>query len=118
MKDTMNLPKNDWTTENWERDPDEVANTMLAEFWRVAGITPQPNDHLTAHRWKYAIPVNPSDARCLMNDSAVTLACGDWVSGSRVEGAFLSGMAAAGRIFGTLSPAQKPGGPKQAFLFK
>ena len=108
----------DWTAANWERAPDEVARTMLAEFWRVAGIPPQPSDHLQAHRWKYAIPVDPIEARCFVDDSAVIFCCGDWASGSRVEGAFLSGMSAAGRILATLSPAQQQGEPKQEFLFK
>ena len=89
---------------------------MLAEFWRVTGLTPQPHQHLQSHRWKYAIAVDPSEERCFVDDSAVIVACGDWASGSRVEGAFLSGMAAAGRILGTLSAGEKET-PQQSFLF-
>ena len=94
-----------WTAEHWEHPPDDVAQIMLSEFWKVTGISPRPHNHLQAHRWKYAIPVAPSAAHCFANDSETVLSCGDWASGSRVEGAFLSGMAAAGRILGTLSPA-------------
>ncbi len=107
----------EWTTENWQRDPTEVAKMMLAEFWRVTGATPQPCLHLQSHRWMYAIPVDPSEDRCFADDSAVVVACGDWASGSRVEGAFLSGMAAAGRILGTLSTGEKEE-PQQNFLFQ
>jgi len=106
----------DWTEEHWEDDPDKVAEMMLAEFWRVAGISPVPHHHLQSHRWKYAIPIDPALGRCFADDSAVTVACGDWASGSRVEGAFLAGMAAAGRILGTLSPAESEK-PSQTFLF-
>ena len=91
-----------WTEEHWEREPSEVAEEMLAEFWRVAGVSPHSHTHLQSHRWKYAIPIEPSIERCFTDELSVVVACGDWASGSRVEGAFLSGMAAAGRILGTL----------------
>ena len=106
----------EWTAKHWEHGAGEVAKMMLKEFWRVSGITPKPEGHLQSHRWKYAIPLQPSNARCFADESSVITACGDWASGSRVEGAFLSGMAAAGRILGTLLPV---GGKheKQTFLF-
>ena len=106
----------EWTAEHWEDDPAEVAEEMLAEFWRVTGLSPIPHNHLQSHRWKYAIPADPSLVRCFADDSAVIVACGDWASGSRVEGAFLSGMAAAGRILGTLLP-MKSDRANQTFLF-
>jgi len=105
-----------WTTEHWEHDANEVAEKMLTEFWRVTGISPIPHTHLQSHRWKYAIPIEPSVDRCIADKSTKVVACGDWASGSRVEGAFLSGAAAAGRILGTLSPA-KATSDKQTKLF-
>lgn len=92
-----------WSVENLERDADEIASEMLAEFWRVSGATVQSPSHLKAHRWRYAIPVDPMPDRTLFNDDLSIGCCGDWLGGPRVEGAFLSGMAAAGRILGTLS---------------
>jgi len=89
---------------------------MLAEFWKVTEAPLQRHQYLRSHRWKYAIPVDASEDRCFSDDSAVVIACGDWASGSRVEGAFLSGMAAAGRVLGTLSPSEKVA-PQQSFLF-
>ncbi|MEL7498254.1 MAG: FAD-dependent oxidoreductase [Planctomycetota bacterium] len=90
----------EWTSEHWEDDPEKVANEMLEEFWRVTGVTIQTPIHLSAHRWKYAIPVEPSAQRCFLDSSGRVIAAGDWASGSRVEGAFLSGMSAAGRVLG------------------
>lgn len=92
-----------WTEENWERSADEVAQELLATFWQDSGIPPQSPLHLKAHRWKFAIPVDPPNARCFFDAESAIAACGDWAGGPRVEGAFLSGMAAAGRILGTLS---------------
>ncbi len=106
----------EWTAKHWEFDAVEIARMMLDEFWRVTGISPQTHSHLLAHRWKYAIPVDPSDRRWFADESAVIMACGDWASGSRVEGAFLSGMAAAGIILGGLKPAGFSA-PRQTLLF-
>ena len=61
----------EWTAEHWEQDAGEVAQMMLAEFWRVSGISPQSATHLQSHRWKYAIPVDPSGIRCFADESAV-----------------------------------------------
>jgi photolyase PhrII len=91
----------DWTKANWEQPADWVAGQMLDEFWRASGLAKQAHDHLVAHRWKYAIPVNASSERCFSDEEAGIVACGDWAGGPRVEGAFLSGMAAAGRLLGT-----------------
>ena len=85
----------EWTAENWERDPDEVAAEVLEAFWQASGIEPAKPFHLVAHRWKYAIPVDPPDQRCFFDAESGIAACGDWAGGPRVEGAFLSGMAAA-----------------------
>jgi predicted NAD/FAD-dependent oxidoreductase len=107
----------DWTAEHWEQEREEVAEMMLTEFWRVTGATPQPHHYLQSHRWKYAIPVDPSEMRCFADESAVIVACGDWASGSRVEGAYLSGIAAAGRVLGTLVAGEKEK-PQQSLLFQ
>lgn len=92
----------EWTAENWERDAHAVAKAMLAELWKVTGATPQPCLHLQAHRWKYAIAVEPAEVRWFANASATVCCCGDWASGSRVEGAFLSGTAAAEKVLATI----------------
>lgn len=93
-----------WTAEHWEDEPDEVAQAMMQEFWRVTGLRSGESTHLQVHRWKYAIAEASAGAGCFADDAAVVIACGDWANGSRVEGAFLSGMAAAGRVVETLSP--------------
>ena len=94
----------EWTAEHWEDDPNEVAEAMMQEFWRVTGIARRESTHLQVHRWKYAIAATDVSVGCFTDESTVVVACGDWANGSRVEGAFLSGMAAAGRITGTLLP--------------
>lgn len=88
----------EWTEENWQRDPASICRAMLEEFWRVTGLERQVPVQIQAHRWKYAIPVESSPAGGFFDPDAGIAACGDWAGGSRVEGAFLGGLSAAGRI--------------------
>lgn len=94
-----------WTESHWEQDPEQVGRLMIDEFWRVSGIPARTPIHLRAHRWKFAIPESPVNQNCFYDSEAGIAACGDWVNGSRVEGAFMSGMAAAGRILSKSSLA-------------
>ncbi|KAF3889139.1 MULTISPECIES: NAD(P)/FAD-dependent oxidoreductase [Nostocales] len=51
---------------------------------------------IQVHRWRYAFPTRPLQATYLAADTAVPLiCCGDWCGGNFVEGAMLSGIAAA-----------------------
>ena len=92
-----------WTAEHWEDDPEFVAQRVLDAFWESSGLEKQIPIHLQPHRWKFAIPIDPPESRCYSDSASKIVACGDWAGGPRVEGAFLSGMAAAGRILGTLN---------------
>ncbi|MDX1741267.1 MAG: hypothetical protein R3178_08245, partial [Rhodothermales bacterium] len=58
--------------------------------------------HLDAHRWSLAQAEEPLEDGCLWDESRRIGVCGDWCAGSRVEGAFLSGAAMAGRVMGTV----------------
>ncbi|MEM7452974.1 MAG: FAD-dependent oxidoreductase [Planctomycetota bacterium] len=89
---------NQWSHEHFDADPEWIAQEMLREFHRVSGTAIQKPEHLVSHRWKYAIPPQPEKTGCFFDADAGIAVCGDWASGARVEGAFLSGMAASGRI--------------------
>ena len=106
-----------WTSDNWERDGEAVAQELIDAFWQASGISSQRPIQIQAHRWKFAIPVDPPETRCFFDVDSGIAACGDWAGGPRVEGAFLSGMAAAGRILGTLSPADNRLNRQQLELF-
>jgi photolyase PhrII len=101
----------EWSREHLELDT-EIAAHRLADAFRdaVGRDLPQP-DHLVAHRWRFALPAEPLPEPCLFDRELAIAACGDWAGGPRVEGAYLSGCAAAGRLLG-LRP-----GPAQPSLF-
>jgi predicted NAD/FAD-dependent oxidoreductase len=109
------MPRPTGPREHYEQDQEFVIATLLQEYFQVTGQKPQTPAIAKAHRWRYSIPVSASDAYCCFNSDLTLIACGDWAGGSRVEGAFLSGCAAAGRILNTLERPQ----PKQTqgFLF-
>jgi photolyase PhrII len=106
-----------WSTAHLESQPDEVAGLLLEDFFSCTGCSKVTPLHWMAHRWRYSIARNPLNSGCLFDQTGSVYACGDWVMGSRIEGAFLSGIAAAGRILGQLQPAAGPVVPTQLTLF-
>lgn len=82
-----------------DRPKDEVAATLLADFFAATGALPAAPLHLDAHRWLYAQP----EARAqvlggegpLYDPSLGIGIAGDWLHSLRVEGAWLSGHALA-----------------------
>ena len=86
-----------WSHEHLERSPEEVLADLVAEFMRSTGSTHPP--HATAHRWRYALPTSEATpTECLWDPDCSLALAGDWAAGGRVEGAYLSGCAAAGRV--------------------
>jgi len=84
-----------WSREHLEESADAIAATLTAEFWQVLQTSPQALEFVTAHRWRYAAPQEPLPEGCLWDPELALGACGDWCGGSRVEGAYLSGIALA-----------------------
>lgn len=54
-------------------------------------------------RWRYALAENPLGTGTLWEPAPGLAVCGDWCRSARVEGAYLSGQAAAGRLLGHLA---------------
>jgi photolyase PhrII len=92
----------DWTRDHLESPVEEVARDLASAFAAqtgtgLAGITAQ-----VAHRWRYARPENPLGTGSLWDSQLALGLCGDWCHSARVEGAYLSGLAVAGRLLGEL----------------
>jgi hypothetical protein len=91
-----------WTEDHLEEAPEWIQERLLGAFWDATGLGATAPAYRAAHRWRYAQPREPLPERCLFDGDEKIGACGDWCSGPRVEGAFLSGAAMAGRVLGLL----------------
>jgi predicted NAD/FAD-dependent oxidoreductase len=93
-----------WSAAHIDDPPLQVIAALTHEFQQLLRCGVSVPTHTAAHRWRYALPSEPLPAGPLW-DAATRLAlCGDWCHGARIEGAFLSGLAAAGRVLGTVVP--------------
>jgi len=88
----------DWTQCHLEEPSEAIQERLLDAFWDATGVRATIPSDIVAHRWRYALPTEPLPDRCLFDGDTNIGACGDWCSGPRVEGAFLSGAAVAERL--------------------
>jgi predicted NAD/FAD-dependent oxidoreductase len=88
----------DWTQCHLEEPSEAIQERLLDAFWEATGVRATSPSDVAAHRWRYAIPTKPLPAPYLFDGDLNIGACGDWCSGPRVEGAFLSGIALAERL--------------------
>jgi photolyase PhrII len=98
---------NRWSAAQLDQAPAKVASTLLTAFFEAIG-TRRVEPLLTkTHRWRYAQADNPLNVGCLWDDALQLGLCGDWCQMSRIEGAFLSGMAMAGRVMSLCNARKK-----------
>lgn len=85
-----------FTVANLDTSPDEVTRLLLDAARPFLGSAVTASQ---LHRWRYAKPVADNHSMCLFSDHPAPVAvAGDALAGARVEGAWLSGQAAARRI--------------------
>ncbi len=85
----------EWSNENKETDRDEIQNTLLTIASSLTRLDLTNPAYLTLHRWLYASVAQSPERPCLYDKEQNLIAAGDWCLGGRVEGAALSGLAAA-----------------------
>jgi len=88
----------EWSLTNLEKSADEVRDLLLEAVRELPLSQSFTVESAIAHRWRYALAKQPLNCGAIWLASKNLVLAGDWCHGSRVEGAFLSGMAAAGRI--------------------
>lgn len=89
-----------------EESPESAATRLLAAFQSLTGVTATPR-RAVAHRWRFARPADDrvEGERAHFDPDLNLGMAGDWLVGARVEGAWQSGAALAGRVLGRLLAA-------------
>jgi photolyase PhrII len=88
----------EWSAEHIDDDPEDIRDKLLRAARELPIAQSVEVQFAAAHRWRYALARKPIEKGAVwFADQRLALA-GDWCNGSRVEGAFLSGAAAAGRV--------------------
>lgn len=95
----------EWTATRIDANSEDVLPKLIDAFWQATAARRVRHRLGIAHRWRYAIPPEPLDSRSLFDPQLRIGACGDWCSGPRVEGAFLSGMSLAGQVLARVAVA-------------
>ncbi|MGB6230492.1 MAG: FAD-dependent oxidoreductase [Litorimonas sp.] len=85
----------EWSDEHADADRDWVRDTMLFAASPLCGIKLEQAPHIALHRWLYAYADEGVGHDCLVDPKLGVVLAGDWCVGGRVEGAFVSGRAAA-----------------------
>ncbi|WP_027467887.1 NAD(P)/FAD-dependent oxidoreductase [Deefgea rivuli] len=92
----------EWSQAHLEDSPEQVMALLGAELNRLLsqwGKTSVTWQNATPHRWRYARGNTEQTLTPSAQDGLVV--AGDWLAGGRVEGAYLSGLAAANALLAT-----------------
>ena len=100
----------DWSQSHLEDSQEKVTGLLLDAVRNLHGVQPFEVLDATAHRWRYALAAEPLEAGAFWFESEGLAVTGDWCHGSKVQGAFLAGISAAGRIM-ALEKAEKGSEP-------
>lgn len=87
-----------WSNTYLETDKTLLQEKMIEAASELVGIDLTTSAYSTIHRWLYAAVSKGTGQPCLTDSSRKIVACGDWCLGGRVEGAWLSGKAAAEQV--------------------
>lgn len=86
-----------WSQAHVDAPRDWVAEQLLAAFIQVVGQPVQVAQHWV-HRWLYALASEALTVGCWYEPAQQFGIAGDWLNGSRVEGAWLSGQQLADQM--------------------
>ena len=82
-----------WSDANVDAERAWIQDMMLKSASALLGLPLKQAPHIALHRWLYASNKTSPDMPCLKGHGLVV--AGDWCLGGRVQGAWLSGRAAA-----------------------
>ena len=89
-----------WARQHLEASAEDVAERLVERFFAELDLrgTEDAITYRSAHRWRYAEALPPLEIGSLVDASLNLAVAGDWLNGSRIEGAFTSGCGTAARL--------------------
>tara|TARA_Y100001934_G_scaffold257229_1_gene326087 strand:- start:15214 stop:16203 length:990 start_codon:yes stop_codon:yes gene_type:complete len=90
----------EWSERKKDAPREQVQQELEEAFAIATGCTAAPSD-IWLHRWLYSLPANSSGLGALRDEAHNLTLCGDWCLKPSIEGAWLSGRAAAHILTGT-----------------
>ncbi len=99
----------DWSRAHLEEDAEAMAARLLEALLALTGDPGRPALAQSAHRWRFALST-ALGLDCLWNHEIGLGVCGDWLLAPRVESAWISGAALAGRIGADLDRIHRSAG--------
>ena len=88
----------EYSSRQLEQPAEQVAAELLDAFVGLTGTEQIRPAFSRLHRWRYALASDPLEVGCLHDAGRRLVLAGDWCAGNRIEGAWLSGRAAADRL--------------------
>lgn len=88
-----------WSSQHLEDPAEAVIEATIAALGELVPSLSRAVTHRAAHRWRFAQSRGPGEeSSALASDSERLVLAGDWCAGGRIEGAWISGVAAARRL--------------------
>ena len=85
----------EWSDKNTQADRSTLQDILLDCASALCGVDLSKAPHIALHRWLYAYADHGVGSDTLLDPQSGVILAGDWCVGGRVEGAFVSGRAAA-----------------------
>lgn len=90
----------DWSAAHFADEATSLVAQLAAQLEQLTGQALPEIAHRDVHRWRYALPDPAAEVGFLFDPERRVALAGDAYHGGRVEGAFLSGLAAAEQLAG------------------
>lgn len=88
----------DWSEQHVDDNPEIIIEALIAAADHLLPGLRQGIESVDAHRWLYAAGEADCTQRYLADRDVQCVVCGDWLAGSKVQGAYLSGLAGAAAL--------------------
>lgn len=89
----------EWSSAHLEDSPEAAGSSMLGALSELEPSLARDVVHCAAHRWRFALPRGSGlGSSTLAREPERLVLAGDWCAGGRIEGAWISGIAAARRL--------------------